>query len=363
MDTSFRHFHTGCLLVNLGTPEAPTPAAVSRYLREFLFDPRVVDMPALWRWMLVNLIIAPFRSPRSARAYLKIWTEEGSPLLVHSQHLLSEVRALFPSVPIELGMRYGTPSLESALEALRSQGVNRIIVLPLYPQAASSVTGSTLERVFKIVSQWWNVPSVQVVSPFFAHPGFINAFAEVARPVLAAHEPEFLLFSFHGLPERHIKKGDCTQSHCLESLDCCSSLHHANRDCYRAQCFATAREIAHALGLEPDSYGVSFQSRLGKDPWIGPSTDHELRRLAEKGVKQLAVMCPAFTADCLETLEEIGMRARESFIAFGGKELSLIPSLNATPSWVRAVGDMLAPHLAHPLPVLGDPSSLLEPHE
>lgn len=354
MDTSSRHFHTGCLLVNLGTPDAPTAKAVARYLREFLMDPRVVDLPALGRWLLVNLLIAPFRSPRSARAYQRIWTKEGSPLLVHSRHLLKAVRTLFPGVPFELGMRYGSPSIQSALEALRARGVNRLIVLPLYPQAASSVTGSTLESVFRIVSQWWNVPTVQVVSPFFAHPGFIHAFADVARPVLVEEKPDYLLFSFHGLPERHIKKGDRTRSHCLESADCCLSLHGANRDCYRAQCFASAREIARALGLAPDSYGISFQSRLGQDPWIGPSTEHELKRLAEHGIQNVAVMCPAFTADCLETLEEIAMGARERFIASGGKELKLIPSLNAHPSWVKAVGDMLRPHLAHPLPMAGD---------
>ena len=344
---------SGCLLVNLGTPDAPTPSAVGRYLREFLMDRRVIDLPALGRWFLVNWLIVPFRARQSAHLYEKIWTEAGSPLLIHSQHLLEGVRSRLPGIPLELGMRYGSPSIEAALERLRDQGVNRIIVLPLYPQGASSVTGSTMEEIFRIVSNWWNVPSLQVVSPFFAHPEFIASFAEVARPVMAEKSPDFLLFSFHGLPERHIKKGDRSQSHCLEAEDCCGSMHHANRDCYRAQCFATAHAIARELGLGPDRYGISFQSRLGKTPWIGPATQDEVPRLAKAGIRRLAVMCPAFTADCLETLEEIGLRARESFLAHGGTDFTLIPSLNAHPRWVQAVVSMLESHLlVHPLPTV-----------
>lgn len=340
---------TGCLLINLGTPEAPTPKKVRAYLRQFLSDPRVVDLPALGRFLLLNLVILPFRPRKSAEAYRQIWTEAGSPLLVHSRQLASRVQqALGPEVPVELGMRYGTPSIEEALGKLRAQGVDRLVILPLFPQYASSTTGTALEEVYRIVGSWWHMPAIRVVEPFFDHAGFIRAFEHVGTPHLASFAPDHVLFSFHGLPERHVTRGDDSGSHCLASSGCCDRLTTVNQSCYRAQCFATARRLAQALDLPGDRYSVSFQSRLGRTPWIKPYTDEALEALAKGGVKRLAVMCPAFTADCLETLEEIGQRAREAFREHGGEDLALVPSLNAHPSWVEAVVDLVRPHLGAP---------------
>lgn len=337
----------GCLLINLGTPEAPTSGKVRDYLRQFLGDPRVLDMPAFGRWLLLNLVILPFRPRKSAEAYRQIWTEAGSPLMVHAQELARQVQAaLGPDVPVELGMRYGAPSLPNALWRLRTRGVERLIVLPLFPQFATSTTGTAVAEVYRVLGTWWTMPSVQVVEPFYDHPAFLRAFAEVAAPTLTEFRPDHVLFSFHGLPERHLKKGDDTRSHCLASAGCCDTLTDVNRSCYRAQCFATARALARSMDLPEGAHSVSFQSRLGRTPWIRPYTDERLAELAQAGVKRLAVMCPAFTADCLETLEEIGLRARETFRAHGGEDLRLVPSLNSHPSWVSAVGELLAPHLA-----------------
>ncbi|HEY9899230.1 MAG TPA: ferrochelatase [Pantanalinema sp.] len=337
---------TGVLLINLGTPNAPVTAEVRDYLAEFLGDSRVLDMPAPVRKLLLNLVILPFRPRKSAAAYREIWTEGGSPLRCHSDDLLARVReALGPEVPVEFAMRYGTPSIESALHVLRRQGVNRLVVLPLYPQQASSTGGSSLQEVYRVAGTCYNVPSLHVVAPFYEHPAYVRASAAVARPVVADFEPDHVLFSFHGLPERQIRKGDDAGSHCLVSEGCCARITEANRNCYRAQCYASARAIAGALSLSPERYSVSFQSRLGRIPWIQPHTEEMLVRLAEKGVKRLAVVCPAFTADCLETLEEIGIRARATFVSAGGEDLRLVPSLNAHPEWVEAIKELLTPYL------------------
>ena len=335
---------TGVLLVNLGTPDAPETAAVRRYLGEFLADPRVVDINPVGRWALLTFIILPRRSPKSAEAYEKIWTHEGSPLLAHSRALTAAVADKLPDHPVELAMRYGTPSLEAGLAALRAAGCERIVVLPLYPQYASSTTGSTLQAVYAEAGKGLTTPFLVAVPPFFDDARFIGAFAAVGKPVLDEVEPDHVLMSFHGLPERHLRNGDPSGNHCLAKDDCCASVGEVNRSCYRAQCFATARALAKALDLPDDGYTVSFQSRLGRDPWIRPYTDEVLGTLREKGVKRVAVFCPAFVADCLETLEEIGMAAVESFKAAGG-ELHLVPSLNAHPSWVDAVVGLLREHL------------------
>jgi protoporphyrin/coproporphyrin ferrochelatase len=328
----------GLLLVNLGTPDAPETAAVRRYLREFLSDPRVLDIPAPARWALLELLILPTRPARSAEAYRKVWTDEGSPLLVHGQKLAARLEeALGQKWVVALGMRYGKPSLASALEKLSGAGMRNITVLPLYPQYASSSTGSTLERVFALAGQGWNVPSLRVVPPFFDHPAFLEAWVEVARPALAEARADHILFSFHGLPERHILKSDGSGKHCLQSATCCDVEVVENRWCYRSQCFRTARALTERLGLPRAQTTVSFQSRLGRTPWLKPYTDLLLGELAAKGVRRLAVLCPAFVADCLETLEEIGIRARADFLRAGGEALTLVPSLNAHPAFVRAL--------------------------
>lgn len=332
----------GLLLLNLGTPDEPNAPAVRRYLRQFLSDPRVLDINPVGRAALLNLVILPRRPARSAEAYRKIWDpERGSPLLFHSRDLAARVaERLGPAWRVELAMRYGQPSIRSALDGLREAGVDQMVVLPLFPQYAASSTGSALEEVFRHIGPRWNVPPVTVVPAFYDHPAFIGAFAAVGAPVLAEQRPDHVLFSFHGLPERHMRKSDESGRHCLTSDSCCDRVDGANRNCYRAQCWATARALAAALELDAARWSVSFQSRLGRTPWIRPYTDVVLDELAGRGVRRLAIFCPAFVADCLETLEEIGIRAREQFRAAGGEELTLVPSLNSSPAWVDAVVGM-----------------------
>lgn len=336
----------GVLVTNLGSPAAPTAAAVRRYLRQFLSDPRVIDIPAAARAALVNLVIVPFRSPRSAEAYAKIWTAEGSPLLVHGRALREALARELPGCVVELGMRYGEPALGGALERLRDAGCERIVVFPLYPQYASSSTGSTLEVVYRAAARLWDTPFLSVVPPFFDDPGFLAAWGAVARPTLEELRPDHVVLSFHGLPERQVRKSDASGgAHCLRSATCCEALVHANRNCYRAQCFATARGLIATLGLSPADTTVAFQSRLGRTPWIRPYTDEVLGELAARGARRVAVLCPAFVADCLETLEEIGLRAAEDFAAAGGGELRLVPSLDAHPAWVGAAADLVRAQL------------------
>lgn len=328
----------GLLLVNLGTPESPKTGDVRRYLREFLSDPRVLDIGPWRRWLLLNLIIVPFRPRASGRAYEKIWTERGSPLLFHGQDLVKKVQQRCGDrVVVALAMRYGNPSIGAALEQFRRQAVDRIVVFPLYPQYSSAATGSSIEKVFAEASLSWNTPFIQVVPPFYAHPAFIDACVSVARPVYQEASWEKVLFSFHGLPERHCVKSDDTGAHCLKSEGCCDRVVEANRNCYRAQCFATARALALGLRIPEDQCIVCFQSRLGRTPWIRPYTDEVVVRLAQRGVKRALILSSAFVADCLETIEELGIRAEESFKAHGGETLRLVPSLNADERWADGV--------------------------
>jgi ferrochelatase len=327
---------TGLLLINLGTPDAPTTPAVRRYLREFLSDPRVIDIGAVARWILLNVFILPTRPAKSAHAYQQIW-DGGSPLLLHSKDLAAGVqRALGDAWRVELAMRYGNPSIEAGLAELA--GCERIVVLPLFPQYAASSTATASARVMELASARWDVAPLDIVPAFHADDGFLAAWTEVARPALAEARPDHVLFSFHGLPERQIRKsGD---ARCLTD-GCCE---RSMSTCYRAQCFATARALVERLAI--GDHTVCFQSRLGRTPWITPHTDVLLDELPKRGVKRLAVMCPAFVADCLETLEEIGLRARAQFKAAGGDELVLIPSLNATPAWIDAVAKIARRHAA-----------------
>ena len=332
----------GVLLINLGTPDAPETGPVRRYLREFLSDPRVLDIGPVGRAALLYGVILPFRPQKSAEAYRKIWMKEGSPLLVYGNALRDRLQdALGPGWAVELGMRYQSPSLRSAIEKLRARGAREVSVVPLYPQYASSSTGSSLEEMYRLVGEAWNVEALRVLPPFYDRPAFLDAFADVGRPVLEQARPDHVLFSFHGLPERQVKKSDPTGAHCLASAECCDVQVSANRWCYRAQCFFTARALGQRLGLEQGKWTVTFQSRLGRTPWIRPYTDIVIPELAGKGVKRLVVFSPAFVADCLETLEEIGIRAKDQFLACGGEALTLVPSLNAHPSWVRGLTRML----------------------
>ena len=328
---------TGVLLINLGTPDAPTPDAVGRYLREFLMDPFVIDLPAPLRWFLVNVTIVPRRKHRSAEAYKKIQLAEGSPLLVYTRALAEKVAAEFGGdFDVECGMRYGNPSIGLALKNLKARGVSRIVVVPLYPQyAESSYETAVIET--KRRARELDCPSLLTfVPPFYNDSGFIDAWAKHLHNNLDPDTTDHVVFSFHGVPVRHLTKFH-RQTNYAPSAECCTEVTSDNENCYRAQSFATARAIAAQLELHADDYTVSFQSRLGRAEWIKPNTVDVFRDLAARGHKRIAVACPSFICDCLETLEEIGMRGRETFLAAGGESFQLIPSLNADEKWVEAV--------------------------
>lgn len=330
------------LLLNLGTPDQCDGASVRRYLREFLNDPRVIDLPGLIRWPLVNLLIIPFRYKKTTAAYQKIWTDSGSPLLTISEEIQQGLCSrLGADVQVELGMRYGKPSISSALSRL--QQCSSLTVIPLFPQYASAATGSALEELFTCLAGQWNIPEIQIIRDFYDHPGFVQANAERIQSHLQGKKVDKIIFSYHGLPERHI-----TRSHCIAQCDhqsACPSINDANRFCYRAQCYATTRAIASVLGIPPDQYVVSFQSRLGRTPWIKPYTDLVLPTLQQQGVRDIAVISPSFVADCLETLEEINIRLREQWANLGGGEFTYIPCVNDTPTWIAALGEMVKNHL------------------
>ena len=326
----------GLLLINLGTPDAPRPREVRRYLREFLSDPRVLDMPGFLRFLLLELVILPRRPRASAEAYSKIWGPEGSPLLVHGRALAGKVQSrLGDAVQVELAMRYGNPSIASALDRFAEAGVSRLVVFPLYPQYSSAATGSSIEQVLRLAAGRWNTPYIQVIPPFYDHPAFLAARAELVRPFLDP-EPERIYFSFHGLPERQIRKSDPSGSHCLVRADWCAEVGPANRHCYRAQCHAAARLLAERLGVPEERRIVCFQSRLGRAPWLSPSTEEVLAAEARQGVRR-AVIIPAFVTDCLETLEELSIRGVEIWRQNGGETLQVVPALNASDRFADAV--------------------------
>lgn len=333
----------GLLLLNVGTPDAPTPRAVRRYLREFLSDPRVLDVNPVLRFLLLNLVILPFRPSRSAKAYREIWTPEGSPLLSHGLGLAQAVQMeLGPNWIVRLAMRYGNPSVRSGLLAMAA--AQRIVVLPLFPQYSSASTGSALAHVYREAAKHLVTPNLSVIPPFFQQAEFLNCVVVRAEQAIRAHKPRHILFSYHGLPTRQVKRCDPSGRCCLQKEDCCEKLGEENKNCYRAQCYFTTSELAKRLQLEDGSYTTCFQSRLGKTPWIEPDTVQVMARLAAQNVKRLVVLCPAFVADCLETTEEIGLRLREAFLARGGEEFALVPSLNADADWALAVAGFVRSH-------------------
>jgi ferrochelatase len=332
----------GVLLIQLGTPDSTEIADVRRYLREFLSDPRVLDIPAPARALLLNAVILPFRPRRSAEQYEKIWTEDGSPLTIHTETLTDRLQeTLGDGYRVAFGMRYQNPSLESAVAQLAAAKCDRIIVVPLFPQYSSAATGSALEKALRVIGERWNVVNLATISDFFDDSGFVASVAEVARPYLDSFQPDHVIFSYHGLPEKQVKKSDPTGEWCLALAECCDQIVEANRFCYRAQSFATTRAVAAELGLESGTYSTTFQSRLAGQKWIEPYTDVEVEELYESGVRRLAVLTPSFTADCLETLEEIGIRLREQWERTGGEDLLVVPCVNAEPRWVSAVADMV----------------------
>jgi ferrochelatase len=331
----------GVLLVNIGTPRSPAVADVRTYLREFLADPRVVDLPALGRWLLLNLVILPFRPKQSAHAYRQIWTPRGSPLLTHGLDLAAGVQEhLGERAIVRLAMRYGEPRIADAVDAFVATGVEQIVAVPLFPHQASASWGSAAAAVMQEAGRRWTVPPVHVTPPFWREPEFLATMAARIRQAIDRERPGHLVLSYHGVPERHVMRADGGRGHCLASPDCCAALGTANAACYRAQCFATSRALCQRLDLQPEFVTTTFQSRLGRAPWVRPHTDATLDELARKGVKTVAVATPAFVADCLETLEEIGIRARDAYATRGGR-LVLVPSLNADADWCRALAGLL----------------------
>lgn len=333
---------TGVILLNTGSAASPHVPDVREYLSQFLSDPRIIDLPAWQRWIIVNCFILPFRPKKTGEAYEAVWTDRGSPLIAFSEDFRDALQAQLPDHIVKIGMAYGTNRITASLDALMDAGVERIIVVPMFPQYASATTGSVLECVYKHCAGKWNVPSISVLPAFHDDPGFLEAWAEVAAPALADFKPDHVLLSYHGLPERQVKKCDPSGSHCLQKPDCCAHEVPANRMCYRRHCMETGKAIVQRLGLAEGQYSITFQSRLGRDPWLKPATDETIEELAKKGVKRLAILSPAFVADCLETLEEIGMQGKESFLEHGGHDFLLVPSLNAHPRWVSALKDLIA---------------------
>lgn len=330
---------TGVLLVNLGTPDSPSVGDVRKYLRQFLLDPRVIDIHTIGRHLLVHGIIAPFRAPKSAKTYKAIWTDTGSPLLVFGKQLTEKIQSALPDFIIELAMRYQNPSVVSGLDKLRSAGCTRIIVIPLFPQYASATSGSVVEEVMRITKKWMAVPEIIFAGSFHNHPAYINAIAELGKKYNHA-EYDHVLFSFHGVPERQIKK-TTPQNNCLQT-GCCNTLQTNNFFCYRAQCFNTATLIAQQLKITPDRFTVCFQSRLGKTPWIQPYANETISQLAKAGAKKLLVFSPAFVADCLETIFEIGVEYNQEFQKEGGEKIQLVESLNANAVWIDALVQIIS---------------------
>ena len=331
----------GVLLVNLGTPDDPGRGAVYRYLKQFLLDPRVIDYPWLARNLLVRGIIAPFRSGSSSKLYKMLWTEEGSPLKVYGERVAEGVQEILgEEYVVELAMRYQNPSIESAIKNLLRMQVSEIIVFPMFPQYASATTGSIHEEVMRILARQETIPNVKMINSYYDHEPVIDIFADNARR-FDLDSFDHIIFSYHGLPQRQLRKGDPTGSHCLQKENCCQSLCLANQFCYSAQCHATTRAIAEKLELRPEQYTTSFQSRLGPEAWAQPYTIKTIENQAEHGAKRLLVFSPAFVADCLETIVEIGTEYQEEFEEMGGEKVDLVPSLNDDPRWVGAVAELV----------------------
>ena len=327
------------LLVNLGSPKSTSVADVRSYLNQFLMDPYVIDLPWPVRRLLVSLILIK-RPEQSAHAYASIWWDEGSPLVVLSRRLQQQMTTQWTHGPVELAMRYGEPSIESVLTRLAAEGIRKVTLAPLYPQFADSTVTTVIEEAKRVVHDKKLNLQFSTLQPFYDQPEYLDALAASARRYVE-QDYDHLLLSFHGLPERHLTKLDPTGQHCFKDADCCKNASaEVLKTCYRAQCFSVARDFAERLGLPDGKWSVAFQSRLGRAKWIEPYTEARLEALAQQGVKKLLVMCPAFVADCIETLEEIGDRGREQFREAGGEELVLVPCLNDDPQWAMALNTL-----------------------
>jgi ferrochelatase len=332
---------TGVLLINLGTPDSPSVSDVRSYLSQFLNDPRVIDIPWLLRKILVNLIIVPFRASKSAKIYQKLWTANGSPLLYYSERVKTLLDdSLGDDYEVHLAMRYKNPSIPAVLETMRKKHYEKIIVLPMFPQYASASTGSALEEVMRVLRTWWVIPEVKFISQYYDHPLFIEAFAERGRKYNIA-DYDHVLFSYHGLPERQVDKvydeGAC------KDHDCEHSITEDNQYCYKATCYATTRLLAAKLNIPAEKYTVCFQSRLDKK-WLMPFSDEVVRQCGDKGMKKILAFSPAFTADCLETIIEIGDEYQEIFHEHGGEKVQLVESLNDSALWIDCLRDLVKGH-------------------
>jgi ferrochelatase len=329
----------GVLLVNLGSPDSPSVPDVRRYLREFLMDKRVIDTSWPLRALVVHGCILPFRPKQSAHAYRTVWTDEGSPLIVTSRRVQEALQERI-DLPVELAMRYQNPCIEDALIRLVEQDVDELFLIPMFPHYAMSSYETAVARVRELLPRHAPRMTLRVQPPYFDAPDYIAALVASAEKHL---EDGFdhLLFSFHGVPERQIRKSDPTGCHCLKALNCCEGHSPAHATCYRAQCFKTVKAFVARANIPVGKYSIAFQSRLGRDPWLSPATDDELQRLASSGVKRLLVICPAFVADCLETIEEIGLRGCETFINAGGEHFARVPCLNGHTRWVDALENMI----------------------
>ncbi len=330
----------GVLLVNLGTPDAPTRGAVYRYLKQFLLDRRVIDYPWLARNILVRGIIAPLRSGKSAKLYQQLWTENGSPLKYYGEVLTEGVQErLGDEYVVALGMRYQNPSIESAIDHLLKEQVSEIIVLPLFPQYAGATTGSVHDEVMRIMRKKEAIPNIKMINSYYDEPEMIKIFADNAR-TFDLDSYDHILFSYHGLPQRQLRRADDC-NHCLKTENCCSTISKVNQFCYSAQCHATTKAIATELGLAEERYTTTFQSRLGPEAWAQPYTSAVLEEQAEHGAKRILVFSPAFVADCLETIIEISDEYQEEFEEMGGEKVDLVPSLNDNPRWIDTVTDLV----------------------
>ena len=328
----------GVLLINLGTPDSPSVSDVRSYLSQFLNDPRVIDIPWLLRKLLVNGIIVPFRAPKSAKVYKKLWTDKGSPLLYHSIRAKELLQAeLGETHDVHLAMRYKNPSIPDVLEAMRKKNYTKIIVLPMFPQYASASTGSALDEVMRVIRTWWVIPELKIISQYYDHPQYIKGFVERGKKYNLG-DYDHVLFSYHGLPERQVDKvydNDLCSDH-----DCENEVTEDNKYCYKATCFATTRLLVEKLNIPKEKYTVCFQSRLDKK-WLEPFSDKVVEECAKKGMKKILVFSPAFTADCLETTIEIGEEYQEIFEEHGGEKVQLVESLNDHPRWIQCLKELV----------------------
>jgi ferrochelatase len=341
------------LLLNLGSPDSTSTKDVHTYLMEFLMDGRVIDYPWLFRKILVGGLIVPFRAAKSAEAYQLIWTKEGSPLIVLTKQLQEALQQVVDE-PVEIAMRYGNPSMEDAYEALlkKMPQLEEVIAIPLYPHYAMASYETAVEYAREIYRRKKYSFQLNFIKPFYNESHYLSALSEHMRPYLDK-EYDHILFSYHGVPARHITKTDPTGSHCLKSADCCDVASPAHAFCYRHQCFTTTKEMVRLLNIPEGKYSNSFQSRLGKG-WLEPFTDIRLEEMPKEGIKKLLILCPAFVSDCLETLEEIAMRGKEAFLAAGGETYTMIPCLNVNPLWVDALAGWVKDYAA------GDKTMILE---